>query len=137
MAFALTVILGIILIAAMSFGALMLSVATLGIGAILCAVICIALAILCIRLRKRLPVKAVLLAESISVAIGIAGFALTQYLEATGFWDGEWFGGLFEMLWALAQIAVALVLLVSTSISLAVVNKRKNKSAALDNTDQT
>ncbi len=137
MAFALTVILGIILIAAMGFGALMLSVVTLGIGAIICAVVCIGLGILCIRLRKRLPVKAVLLAEGISLALGIGGFIITQILESNGYWDGEWFGGLFEMLWALAQIAVALVLLISTAVSLAVVNRRKNKSAALDNPDQT
>ncbi len=123
----LTVIGGVILLCALSFGALMLTAGLAGVGAfgaLISAAICIVLAIIAQKLQKWLPPKAVIIAEVITLLIGIAGFAFTQYLDSIRYWEGEWFGGLFEMLLALSAVAVSLLTLIASIICQVIARKR-------------
>ncbi len=129
----LTVICGVILLCALSFGALMLSASLIGFGgALISAAICIAIAIIAQKLHKWLPTRAVIIAECITLLIGIAGFAFTQYLDSIRYWEGEWFGGLFEMLLALSAVAVSLLTLITSIICQVIARKREKNAPALD-----
>ncbi len=133
----LTVICGVILLCALSFGALMLSASLMEFGAVIAAAVCIALAIIAQKLHKWLPPKAVIIAEGITLLIGIAGFAFTQYLDSIRYWEGEWFGGLFEMLLALSAVAVSLLTLIASIICRLIARRRENGAASLDISEKT
>ncbi len=122
-----TVIGGVLLLCGLSFGVLAAVAALLSFGGILSAAVCIALPIVAQKLHKYLPPKSVLIAEAITLLLGIGGLALTFYLEKVGYWDGEFFGGLGEMLLAFATMAVALLTLITSVICQCVAHMRGKK----------
>lgn len=122
-----TVIGGVLLLCAISFGVLVALAALLPFGGILFVAVCVTLPIVAQKLHKYLPPKSVLIAEAITLLLGIGGFVLTFYLEKVDYWEGEFFGGLGELLLAYATIAVALLTLITSAICQCVAHMRQKK----------
>lgn len=126
-----TILGGVAVLCALSGGAL------LHFGAILSVAVCIALAIVAQKLHKYLPPKSVLIAEAITLLIGIGGLAYVDYLDSTGYWANEWFGGLGESLLALSTVVVGFLTLITSAICQHVARGREKKESALDISDET
>lgn len=123
-----TVIGGVLLLCAISFGVLVAVAFLFSFGGILSAAVCIALPIVAQKLRKYLPPKSVLIAEAITLLLGIGGIVLVFQLEKAGYWDGEFFGGLGEMMLAFSMIAVSLITLITSVICQCVARIREKKT---------
>lgn len=131
-----TVIGGVVLVCALSFGTLLAILFLLQFGVILSIAVGITLAIVAQKLHNWLPPKAVLLAEGITLLIGLGCLAVTYYLDSIDYWAGQWFGGLGEMLFSLATAAVSLFMLITSAICQLVAHKREKKQSPLDNSEK-
>lgn len=108
---------GIAMTCALAFADLMLAVSIFPVGIVLAIALCIGVTLLLDLLRKKL---------SSSLGIGTAVFICSLYLPAlavallsmgivfhldnSGYWDGQFFGGLFEYLLSLSGIITSAAL---------------------------